>query len=488
MSPYGAENVQNDHEMYGHVGEPFDKTIITDELRSYDGLLNNVRFINRYESFIKVTFFYDEDEDGIKDPSEFYMNIGAFVLQDSLLFRNSFKEGVTLAAKHGAYTLAYSDVGAIGWDLSTQASHQFTLDDNNTFKEISFGLVPNEDYVEVNTFICNSPLRCSRKVDYHMVALNEGYVPASGTVWLKIDPRLSGVVYVDEPDIVIDSNYVGWFFELQPTERQEYYYCLQAPSISDSVMVGEQYKTISWVNDNVLDQHCLEEILRCSYDPNDKLVNPNRPDSLGLIEDEIIYTIRFQNTGNDYADDVVVTDTLSEYLDMSTFKLINTSHPREFTLVNDVNDDHILNFTFRNIFLPDSTTNEPGSHGFIMYKIKPYPDVDINTEINNTGYIYFDFNPAIVTNTTSTTLVDEFPVGTVELSELEVQVSPNPSTGIFHLDKRVDKVMVYDLSGRMLRQLNNLETIDLQALDSGTYILDIWIGQDHGLEKVVILD
>lgn len=57
----------------------------------------------------------------------------------------------------------------------------------------------------------------------------------------------------------------------------------------------------------------LLDIIRCSFDPNDKLVNPVGPhnDSLSLLSNPLEYTIRFQNTGNDTAFLVTIKDTIS---------------------------------------------------------------------------------------------------------------------------------------------------------------------------------
>ena len=47
------------------------------------------------------------------------------------------------------------------------------------------------------------------------------------------------------------------------------------------------------------------------------------------------------------------------------------------------------------------------SHGFITYRIQPKTGLADSTELKNTAFIYFDFNPAIQTNYTLNTFVDE---------------------------------------------------------------------------------
>ena len=60
----------------------------------------------------------------------------------------------------------------------------------------------------------------------------------------------------------------------------------------------------------------------------------------------------------------------------------------------------VLYFNFENIYLPDSTSNEPESHGYVRFKIRTLNDPSIGEEIENTSYIYFDNNPPIKTNST----------------------------------------------------------------------------------------
>jgi uncharacterized repeat protein (TIGR01451 family) len=133
-----------------------------------------------------------------------------------------------------------------------------------------------------------------------------------------------------------------------------------------------------------------------AYDPNDKLAYS----SLGststwlLDEDEWIdYTIRFQNTGTDTAFNVVITDTLPANLDPSSIIVGPASHSFSWQL----RDVSTLKFIFPNILLPDSNVNEPRSHGFVSFRIRPHEGLTVGEDINNIANIYFDFNPAVIT-------------------------------------------------------------------------------------------
>lgn len=146
-------------------------------------------------------------------------------------------------------------------------------------------------------------------------------------------------------------------------------------------------------NDNMM---TIPLMVLNSYDPNEKTVYPIG-DLLYPYTDYLSYTIHFQNTGNAPAFNILIADTLEENLDTSTFLLVANSHP-----VSISQNGNILHFEFNNILLPDSASNEPNSHGFVQFKIKPISNLITNTNIHNRAAIYFDFNDPIITNQTST--------------------------------------------------------------------------------------
>ncbi|EJF08435.1 hypothetical protein O71_20887, partial [Pontibacter sp. BAB1700] len=147
-----------------------------------------------------------------------------------------------------------------------------------------------------------------------------------------------------------------------------------------------------------------------SYDPNDKLVTPRgRTEEFYTPTNTALkYKIRFQNTGTDVAYRVVVVDTLSEHLDLSTLQLGASSHPSRVEVTGKGRP--VLTWTFDNIMLPDSTADEPGSHGYILFSIKPRADLAEKTLVENYADIFFDFNSPIRTNITQNRIYDMPPV------------------------------------------------------------------------------
>ncbi len=136
----------------------------------------------------------------------------------------------------------------------------------------------------------------------------------------------------------------------------------------------------------------VERIIVGAYDPNIKEVIPG-PYYLIASDSILHYTIHFQNTGNAEATHVVVRDTLPTSVDTRTFQLEAMSHPCTWSLTGDGQ----LTFTFSNIDLPDSTSNEAASHGLVSFRIKPILPLTLGQEITNRADIFFDFNPPIRT-------------------------------------------------------------------------------------------
>ncbi|MBK7853815.1 MAG: hypothetical protein IPJ79_01895 [Bacteroidetes bacterium] len=141
-----------------------------------------------------------------------------------------------------------------------------------------------------------------------------------------------------------------------------------------------------------------------SVDPNDILVNEDTLTTTQLATQPYLdYTIRFQNTGNDTAFTVKIINPIdTNKLELGSIEFVNSSHPVQLKWVNYNKN---MEFLFENILLPDSNINEPQSHGFVKYRIKPKTSLLAGDSIINKGYIYFDFNAPVETNTTVTKII-----------------------------------------------------------------------------------
>ncbi|HYG15370.1 MAG TPA: T9SS type A sorting domain-containing protein [Bacteroidia bacterium] len=151
------------------------------------------------------------------------------------------------------------------------------------------------------------------------------------------------------------------------------------------------------------------ELITDSYDPNDKTVYPQGLGDNNCVKPgtPLTYRVRFQNTGSAPAIRVVVKDTLPDDLDLSTFSFGGASHNYTYKLTGK--GKAVLEVTFNNIYLPDSTTDKKGSNGFFAYTVHHKAGIAEDTRIDNKAYIYFDYNSAVITNTASVTIKDTVP-------------------------------------------------------------------------------
>lgn len=182
-------------------------------------------------------------------------------------------------------------------------------------------------------------------------------------------------------------------------------------------------------NNNILSQ-CFTIV--GSYDPNEKEVFPEG--DLDWNQNQLTYTIHFQNTGTASADNIYILDTIDQAIDLSSFQLLATSHSSYVQIL----EGGIARFNFPNINLPDSNANEPLSHGYIQYKVRLKDSLAYGTQIRNAAHIFFDFNPPIATNTTLNTVKFNTDVSDFE-GGITLNVWPVPFRNEFtiQIDKRL---------------------------------------------------
>ena len=223
----------------------------------------------------------------------------------------------------------------------------------------------------------------------------------------------------------------------------------------------------------------LLQIVGNSYDPNVKTVQrsdmyqtlPFPVEYLDAnVYDDLVYTICFQNTGTAPAQNIYILDTLSSYLDWSTFELIESTHPMQ--VINLGNGQ--MRFEFSQIWLADSTTNEPESHGHLVYRIRENSGCIPGTEIKNTAHIFFDWNDAIVTNTTYN--INELFEGIDKNSESNLHVYPNPTTHTLNVKVAGEfDYQLLDMEGRSVLsgKGSNTAQLQLESFNTGLYLFTV---------------
>lgn len=312
----------------------------------------------------------------------------------------------------------------------------------------------------------------------NLIKLNFGNygpgAPGNYTVTLTFPVGVTPVTSsIDVPGYIISGNTITWNL----TSNQSSFYQTDVIyfSVPSGISSGTQHIYTSTIAPTGSVSDCgtsnnsgtLLQIVGNSYDPNDKsvdlseIIDPSQ-------QDELTYTIRFQNTGTAPAQDVFIIDTLSSNLDWSTLAVIETSHAMH---VIDLGNG-VMRFDFPQIWLPDSTSNEPLSHGHVVFKIKEMASNSIGSEIYNTAHIYFDWNPAIITNTTYNI---NSSLGISEENNNFI-LYPNPTSDLIHVKavEKIEKVVLYNLNGMVIaNEKANAEThtLDLSNLSNGVYLL-----------------
>ncbi|MBK8500635.1 MAG: SprB repeat-containing protein [Flavobacteriales bacterium] len=233
----------------------------------------------------------------------------------------------------------------------------------------------------------------------------------------------------------------------------------------------------------------LDVTITGSYDPNDKQGNTSSglsPTQYFLAQDEWIdYTVRFQNTGTATAEMVVIRDDIDADLNIVSLEILGASH--NFT--PSFGEGRELVFTFENILLPDSAADFLGSQGFVKYRIKPNSDVTVGTMLENTANIYFDFNPAIVTNTTSH--VVDFSTVVHGSSGDRIGIHPNPAHERVFMDttpSEISAITMLGSDGRVVRSFDRAQvSLDLSGIRPGSYVLDITLRNlEHERQQLII--
>lgn len=446
----------------------------------------------RLESII----FYDNNQNKIQDNDEPLMSgIPLLITPDSVIAYPNINNSYWLEI--GNHVL--SPVLGTEWIMTTDSTSHFITINADETTSVYFGVYPSELLSEIQTTVVSPPTRCNEAIAFDLVTRNMGTTVANGITWFQIDTAIVDFFFIDEPDVVDNNTQpisYGWNF------TNLYPYQLMASKVSIVIpgppefAIGGSLHFISFANfDDINGGHLTESFsydpeVRCSFDPNDKLVNPSRAYDEVLFEENFIYTIRFQNTGNDVAYDVKILDTLDTNLDWETFRVLGSSHSE--VLNTSLDNEGILIFDFPNIFLPDSTANLEGSNGHVTYMISALDGLSENTVIHNSAGIYFDQNPPIITNTTESVMVSMLTITNTTTPDLfpDLAILPNPNTGTFQVENiSRGTYNLLNTKGQIIQsgKLENGTLIDISEAVQGVYLIQMMIDEQMVTRRVVKL-
>ncbi len=449
---------------------------------------------------VKCFAFQDSNENGLYDNDEIPLPNQLFVLQPSVNPTFTKKEGyVYFFVENGVYQLTTEPTTL--WELTTPSTYNITVTENSELSTYYFGFKPTRILPRVEPQISAPLTRCSRRVTYWLTCINTGTTIANGIVSLESD-ELMELYSMNLSPNNIDGQKITWSIsDLPPGAEHKIKVKFQIPDFNSIGEILQTQATVQLFNDSQelvssKTTNYNSEVL-CSYDPNDKLARSNLlgQSEFAYLADTILYTIRFQNTGNDVAFNIRIEDTLDKKLDWTTFHPITASHDYRTELNRETG---LATFYFDDIMLPDSTTNERESHGFVMFGIASLENLEDKTEVDNTASIFFDFNPPIITNTAVLTLIEQVETD-IEVLEngASIRVFPNPFSDYTTIEvnglsaKGDYRLEVMDILGRKLVEIEENRDgkflLERGDLESGLYLIRVLTDENRVLGSGKIL-
>jgi uncharacterized repeat protein (TIGR01451 family) len=324
---------------------------------------------------------------------------------------------------------------------------------------------------------------------------NTACAPVSGTVTITLP---AGVSYVSANPLPSNVNGQDVIYNVSPYNSywgynwgfNNYIQVLGAPNL----VIGDTLCFIMTLDPQAGDLNPADNIIttcvpvRNSCDPNEKFEEHAKWNTADVAPGtQLDYTIGFQNVGNDVAHYVAVVDTLDTDADINTLEIIGASHPMNIYMVGT----NVLKFEFLNINLAAASVNEPLSHGFVTYKIKPKTGLTNGTMLDNKAHIFFDFNGSIETNKVTDVIDIALGINTIA-SPLTVTTYPNPATEYIRIllgDEQDAEVRLTDVSGGVVvdQTVQNNGMIKVADLRNGTYLLQITSGKKNYSGKLMIV-
>ncbi|WP_291132133.1 T9SS type A sorting domain-containing protein [Flavobacterium sp. UBA7682] len=312
---------------------------------------------------------------------------------------------------------------------------------------------------------------------YYISFWNNGTTNLSGSIQLTFDGGKLTFANATPSQNNATTNTLTWnYTNLQPFEHHNIHLTLNVltpPTVNINDLLNFTVVSNPIVGDNTPANNTFSwnQTVRSSFDPNDKTVIEGAYITTAEANNYLTYLTRFQNSGTANATTVVIKETLDTDLDWNTFEPIASSHEANIQ-IRTGND---LTYTFSNIDLPYESANEPASHGWMVYRIKPKSNFAIGDVASSKSDIYFDYNSPIITNTVTTQMVA---LSITDNVKGNFALYPNPTSSYFTIAMQTEmnaQYQIFDLNGKHLESntVVSLKPIDISAFQSGFYFVTI---------------
>ena len=374
---------------------------------------------------------------------------------------------------------------------SNPSSYTSNFSTNNNSEIANFCLQPIQLFDDLNVVVY--PLTSARPgftSKYKILVKNMGTSVFTGDVTFNFNN--SKINYLSS-SIAVNSqtaNSLNYAINnLLPFQTKEIEITFQVKTLPN-VTIGENIQfncNLSSIPSDINqtdNQFVLNQTIIAAYDPNDVVVLEGNQVLIDNSDQYLHYIIRFQNTGNSYAQRVRISNILDAKLDWNSIQLESYSHNNKVEIVNG----NEINFVFDAIYLPSSNEDFSGSQGYISYKIKPKNNVVVGDIVSNNASIYFDYNPAINTNTVQTQFVDFLSNSNNLFNNNSVTVTPNPVKDWLSINTNelYFKVEIYSAIGQLIYESKNQNKIDLNHLNSGVYFVKITNNNNQSISKKIL--
>jgi Leucine-rich repeat (LRR) protein len=388
----------------------------------------------------------------------------------------------SIKVKEGAYTITPILENADYFTISPSSVNvTFPTDATSFIQDFCIKPIALHNDLEI-TLIPLEAARPGFDAKYKLVYKNKGNAPQSGTVNLAFEDNVLDVI-ISKPVVSNQNeNDLSWnFTNLKPFETREIAFTLnvngpmEIPSVNNGTVL--RYKaTINTADadENTIDNtFYFDHTVVGSLDPNDKTCLEGDIITPSLIGEYVHYLIRFENTGNYAAQNIVVKDRI----DLSKFEistLIPTSSSHSY--ITKISEGNKVEFIFENVNLPFDDAN---NDGYIAFKIKTLPTLVTGDSFDNEANIYFDYNFPVLTNKATSTFKTILDTSDFEFSNF-FSVYPIPSNEVLNIAKtkeiEIQSISVYDILGQLVIALPNIKDaskIDISNLRTGNYFLKI---------------
>jgi len=358
------------------------------------------------------TIFHDADQDGIIDPGEAGMSgPPVFVPQlGNYIYPNSNGEYEFLRSIPDTFTVEHGIAQPL-WQL-TSDSMSFAVPFSTTdtlFEDLDFGYGVQIDTTILVSNFYNGWGPCLGNVSMGFSTSNVGTNTPQGVAQFTLDTLMTFLNSIPMPDSVVGNNYYWSFDSLAWFQSWQQSLTVALPSANYiGALIDHELRIFADDgngNLTIADSVIWQSVHACSWDPNDKteLIGEGADGIFTDDDDWLKYTIRFQNTGTDTAYNVQIQDHLSQLLDHPSLFVLGSSH--ELTNLF-IGPGGLATFEFDNILLPDSGADFLGSQGYVSFIIEPIDNIFHLDQPKNNAGIFFDFNSAVITNTTVNTYVN----------------------------------------------------------------------------------